>query len=231
MLIPFIFTTFLGILHILSEWISEKIEDKHIDVLSFSSGLFLAFIVLHLFPQLNIMYNTIHDWIYIIFLSGFSVFYIGEKYLYQHVKNKDELLKDLSILHYIGFVLDNLIIGFTAFLVFGLNQNIAIIVIIPMILHTINSSLSLEELHLFASKNWIIKISMAITPLIGAIIAYYIQAQLLLYFSIFAFAIGALLHIVVRDIMPRGENGNIFMFILGVVINVTLVIMFNIGIL
>jgi len=155
--------------------------------------------------------------VFLSILMGFVIFHISEKYLYQHVKNKKELLKDLKELHVVGFFIDNFIIGFILVTTLKISGFNGIIIILPIILHTISSSMAMEHIHERA-RTKINKIILSLSPIIGALVALLIIIEGIYLALIIAFLVGMLLKTVNRDVVPRKEKGYPHLFILGVLI-------------
>jgi hypothetical protein len=155
--------------------------------------------------------------IFFLMLLGFIFFYLTEKYLYQHVKNKRQLLKELKELHAVGFFVDHYILGFILVTVLAIQGPLSFLILLPIFLHTISSSISLDHIHEKA-KTHVNKIVLSISPFLGAITALALEIEEGLQALFLSFAIGMLIYIVNRDILPREAKGKPSLFILGVVI-------------
>jgi zinc transporter ZupT len=212
----------LSVAHYFSDVFSKFFKTFHKETISFSAGFFIAYIFLELFPKISP--GIVYIDIFLLMLIGFSLFHIAEKYVYQHNKDKYKLLKDLKELHIIGFFIDHFIVGFLLILTLKLPGLESILVIIPLALHTISSSLSLESIDK-ESKTSFNKIILSASTTIGAIAALFISVFTTLYYSLFALSIGALLYIVIRDILPQKDGGSQAYFIIGVLLNILLVIL------
>jgi hypothetical protein len=118
MFIPLIFVLafILFLVNFFSELYGEKLEKHHSKLLSFSSGIFITYIFLYIFPEFFIGKQHLGNPIFALLLIGFIVFHLAEKYLYQHIKNKDILLQDLGELHVAGFFIDHFVVGIALFL-------------------------------------------------------------------------------------------------------------------
>ena len=75
----------LSLTHYFSYKISSFLEKHHYRGMNLSGGTLIAIIFLVLLPEVTVFSADVP--IYFLMLLGFSIFYIGEKYLYQHVKN------------------------------------------------------------------------------------------------------------------------------------------------
>jgi zinc transporter ZupT len=190
-------------------------EVYHHDVLSFSGGILIAMIFLVLIPEVIELSNSAE--IFLLMLLGYMVFHNAEKYLYQHVKDKKHLLDELKELHSLGFFLDHFILGFILVTVLKLEESLRFLILLPIFLHTISSSISLDHIHEKA-KTHVNKIILSLAPLLGALTALVLEIEAEIQGSFLAFAIGMLIYIVNRDILPKGEKGRPIVFSMGAII-------------
>jgi len=221
MLIPLILAVILVAVHLFSEEYSSHVERYHVHTLSFSAGLFLGLIFLNLLPEAFKGVAYLGESIYLLMVSGFVLFHLGEKYIYQHIKNKAELLQDLASIHVLGFFANHFVIGIMLFLVFsGENVVAGFLVFIPLLLHSFSSSLSLNHIDKHFNRKSISGIALPLAPLLGVAFAILLNPDSLLYYSLFAFVIGAMLYISIRDLLPKGEQGRPLLFLSGALISV-----------
>jgi len=208
----------LTIVHSFSKRVSIFIEKHHINVTSFSAGMFLTLIFIDFLPRLivGIDYGAP---IFLVLTFGFVMFHLSEKYLYQHIKNKKLLLRNLAELHNFGFFIDHLMVGFVLFLTFELTRYTNYLIFIPFLLHTISSSMALEHIHA-KIKTKFNKLILNTSTFLGALFAYLINLETFWYYTFFAFFLGALLYISIRDMLPHGKKGNPLMFFIGFLITI-----------
>lgn len=208
----------LTIVHFFSKRISKFIEYHHINITSFSAGMFLTLIFIEFLPRasVGIEYDAP---VYLILTLGFVMFHVSEKYLYQHIKNKKLLLKDLAELHNVGFFINHLMVGFVLFLTFELASYANYLVFIPFLLHTVSSSMSLEHIHA-RTKTKFNKFILNNSTFLGALFAYFIKLEAFWYYTFFAFFLGAMIYISVRDMLPYGKKGNPLMFFIGFLLTI-----------
>jgi zinc transporter ZupT len=213
LLYPIFLALILSILHYYSSIVSRKIERYHYWILSLSSGILLAIIFLELFPE---AFKLLEEKLFLFVFLGFTSFHLLEKFLYQHIKDKKLLLKELAELHVLGFFIDHFILGFLLVLAFKLNTLFSSFIFIPIALHTISSSLALEHIHEATSKS--IKIILSASTFIGAILASALNPSSKIFSYSFSFIIGIILYIAIRDMLPKGKKGNQLAFIIGIII-------------
>jgi len=219
--IPIILSFVLSILHFFSRAISKLIEKHHIHLTSFSAGMFLTLIFIDFLPRAakGLEHNAP---VFLALTVGFVMYHLSEKYLYQHVKDKKLLLEELAELHNVGFFMDHFMLGFILVLTFKLESYTSYLVFIPFVLHTISSSMSLE--HISARiKTGVNRFILSASTLLGALFASFVQLQNFWYYTSFAFFLGALLYISIRDMLPGGKKGNPLMFLIGFLLTVGIV--------
>jgi hypothetical protein len=205
----------LSLIHFYSHKISKIMEVYHYDVLSFSGGILIAMIFLVLIPE--VVRDSPSTTIFSFMLLGFVFFYLAEKYLYQHIKNKKHLLRDLKELHALGYFIDHYILGFILVTVLSLEGPLSFLIILPISLHTVSSSISLDHIHEKA-KTHVNKIVLSISPLLGVLTALALDIEAGIQALFLSFAIGILIYIVNRDILPREARGKPSLFIIGAII-------------
>jgi len=217
-----LFLAFILVLaHIFSEKYSSLVERFHIHTISFSAGLFLGVIFLSLLPEFIKGADHLGDFIYLLMFAGFVLFHLGEKYVYQHVKNKNELLKDLASVHALGFFINHFVVGVTLFLVFSqVAISAGFLIFVPLLLHTLSSSLSLNHLDKRFSIRSPSGFLLPLSPFLGAAFATVLSVTLQHYHAMLSFVVGAMLYIVIRDTIPRKEKGKPLHFLIGALLSV-----------
>ncbi|MCH7902368.1 hypothetical protein IIC68_01295 [archaeon] len=211
----------LSIIHYFSEKYSSKIEKFHDELVSFSSGLFITLLFVFFLPEFFQGQEFLGDNIYLLLVLGFVSFHVAEKYIYQHVKNRDEMIKDLSEVHAFGFFIDHFVVGMalvfafqTPSILFGFS------VFIVLVLHTMSSSISLTHIDEYFKQNKIVNIILALAPLGGVIFASLLNPEKSLYYIIFSLVIGALFYVGIRDLIPSKDEGRVSYFAFGFIISI-----------
>lgn len=224
MIYAIVIAAILSIIHFFSKIFSKALERTHIETLSFSAGIFITFIFLDMFPEIIKGSEHLKENIFLLMLMGFIIFHLSEKYVYQHVKDRKLLQRDIKELHIVGFFIEHFVIGFALVLAFQLpDTTFKGLIAIPFIFVTLSSSISLEHLSRMSNKSFN-KIILCLSTLIGALVATFLNLTPILYYGIFSFIIGALLYIVVRDLIPKREKGKPLYFIIGVIISIIILI-------
>jgi hypothetical protein len=214
----------LSVLHYFSHKISKFMEMHHYRVLSFSGGTLIAFIFLVLLPE--VIHVSASTTIFLLILLGFLIFFLTEKFLYQNVKNKKELLKELKTVHIIGFFADHFIMGFLLVTTLELTMGAGFLILIPIFLNTISSSIAMVHIHEKAETN-VNKFILSASPILGAIFALLLETDESVQAMILAFILGMLLFIVNRDVLPKEEKGDPLWFIIGIIIIISILLIIN----
>lgn len=213
----------LGVVHYLSERLSAKGGRK---LVSFSSGTFVSYLVLHLLPGLvvNDLFLTRISLVFV--LIGFCLFHLIERHIYNHKKSGD-LKRELKEVHSLAFFVWHFIIGVTLYFI---SQDLlaGILLFIPLVLVTAASSISLGEIHGRIRENKFVKVFLSLSTLLGILAAPIFSG-----FSInilLGLISGALLYVVMVDSIQKERSHPAF-FTLGVavyalVIGVTWVLRF-----
>ncbi|MCR4368983.1 MAG: hypothetical protein NUV67_03695 [archaeon] len=206
----------MSILHFYSESVSAKVERFHNELVSFSAGLFITQIFFYLMPEFFKGTEILGDNVFLLLLFGFVSFHLAEKYVYQHVKNKNKLLKDLGEIHAAGFFIDHFVVGMALVFAFSTTNVIfGLLIFIPLLLHTLSSSIAMTHIDEHFDQSKIVNSLLSIAPLLGVIFAGLLNPDRLFYHVVFSFVIGALLYVVIRDMLPQKEEGNSRYFLYG----------------
>jgi hypothetical protein len=202
----------LGLTHFFSHRIYVIIEHQHLRVLSFSGGTLAAFLFLIILPEVLLISRS--SIIYLMMLLGVVIFHLAEKELYRHAKGRDDLEEELGDLHIAGFFVEHFILGFVFVTTLGLVKAQGVLFMLPVFLYTLTSSLALHRIH-EKSEGTTNKLILSAAPLTGVVAASFLTVSVLVKAAIIAFAFGMLVYMVIRDIIPRGRQGEPLMFVAG----------------
>jgi hypothetical protein len=216
----------LSVIHHLSNKIAPHMEKYHFRILSFSGGTLIAIIILILLPE--VISHSTSPVIYLLILLGFVLFHLSEKFLYQHVKNKSDMIRELKVLHELGFFLDHFVLGFVLVTTIDLESVLGILILVPIFIYTFGSSISLNHLHENA-RTIANKVVLSSAPLIGAIVALVLAVDIAYQAAVLAFILGMLIYIVSRDIIPREEKGYPAIFLAGGLLVIVVWLVVNFG--
>lgn len=204
----------LSLVNFISDRTASLLEEYHEDLLSFSGGLLIGIIFMFLLPE--VIKGNRYINIFLLMLLGFTLFHLAEKFLYQNVLNKKNLIEDLTYIHAAGFFLNHFMLGFILFLFARQDINLGFLLFIPILLHIISSSISLEHIDEKLKSN-LTRILLVFSTFLGALAANYLKINDVLLYSVFSFSLGAVLYISTRDILSV-KKGATKTFLLGIVI-------------
>ena len=240
-IITFLFTIGLMFVHIFSKKLHFLLSDKRHQFLSLSSGVAVAYVFVHLLPELNtyqeILENTLdnkilillEDHIYMIAMFGLVVFYCLElivrkmKHVNKAEENEEASMRIFQI-HIGMFFIYNTIIGYL--LVRGeydgfLGQTFYFI---AMAVHFITNDWSLRTSHNDVYDRygrWLL----ALAVLLGWTAGTLLGIQEVMVSLLAAFIAGAIILNVLKEELPENRLSSLRAFLLGVVFY-TLLILF-----
>jgi zinc transporter ZupT len=228
MLLPFALAFVLSLLHFFSEEYCGRIERFHTQLISFSAGLFITLIFLDLLPEFFKGITHAGEDVFFAMLLGFILFHLGEKYVYQHITNKRELLSDLKAIHALGFFVDHFTVGVVLYLALSVpDYLLGLVIFVPLLLHTVSSSLSLCHIDEVYSRKSPLGLLLPLSPVFGVAFAFLLSPTKGLYYLLFSFVIGSLFYVVIRDMLPSGKKGNLPAFVLGFLVSLAVLSALN----
>jgi hypothetical protein len=218
--IPLLIAAGLSIASYFSEHLLRFARKWHDGLLSLSAGILIAMLLYKLLPLLpgNPLLATVSP---LIVLLGFVGFYLGEEWVYQHGP-KRKMAAEITGWHAVGFSIDHAaIVGFTLVLLADLTQPIALAVItIPFLIHVIASADSLGHITRGIKAGPVLEALLSMMPLIGASLAFLLLPHPIALWAAFAYILGALLFLTVRDAIPSERESRPLWFVIGVVLTV-----------
>ena len=204
-----------------ADYITEHLVPKNVmanqKVISFAAGVAIAYILLHLFPEVSVLSLSEGRFLFLYALIGFTLTHLMERFLHisHHVP---KFLQDNNRVHLIFFFLYNFIIGILLTKIAAQGKAQALLFFIPFLLY-VSVEILPQQFHL---KTLVGKVFYAFAPLLGAAIATIFIPVALFAAEIFAelltMATGMLLYIVIRQTLPSNRDSSPFAFVLGVVL-------------
>ena len=216
--IPLLLTFLFSITHFFFEEYAHHLRKIDVAFTSFSSGIFIAYIFLTLFPGVLQGSYILQNGIFFIMLWGFVLLHIVEKYVMHHTQEAKQRMERLTHVRTASFFINHVLLGMALIFFFEIDKPaIAVISIIPVFFHIISSSTIVEHLHRHVRETIMGKILSSGAFFFGALFAAMLKIPLSVFFGLFAFITGTLFYIVVRDVMPKHQQGKPVLFLWGVI--------------
>lgn len=218
----------MGVVLVLIHYFSEKIHllehIKRMKFVSFTSGVFITYLILDLLPTIFEADHYATRLSLVFVLIGFSLFHLLEKFVYRHEDSLDAIKHELKEVHSIAFFLYHIITGLVLVNIFNTLGTVAgILFFIPLMLTTMVSSVSLKGIHGRIRERRIIKVMLSISTILGILLAIAIPVTTTVSSVLLGFVIGALLFTVIVDAIPRERRGAPTFFVLGVALYAVLI--------
>ncbi len=196
-----------------------KIVFRYYDeITSFSAGIILTLIFFEFLPLL-FDGNVLGRYTYGILFLGFILLHLSEKFVFQRVIKKKDLIKDLAYLHSSGFFLDHFALGFILTFFFLLKPLETILLLfVAFLLNVLSSALSLRNIRDKAEFGTLSRIFLSSSPFVGAVVISIFNLPQPVVNATLAFIIGMFLYLVVRDVLPEREKGKPVFLIIGIVL-------------
>lgn len=220
--VPILFGLALTAAHFISQRLHIQHDPNRMKIISFTAGIFITYLILHMFPQLYQGDIFLSRMSMLAALIGFAFFHTLEKYIYQH-ESGDRLRIELKELHMILLFSYHIIVGIIIVSLTELNLINGILLFIPILLFTSLSTISMKEIHEIMTSGKVLKFVLAISSLIGVSIALIINIPTLIFSVLFGFMLGSLLYIIIVEALPKEKEGNPLFFVLGLVLYTILI--------
>ena len=217
MYLPILYAAIIGVFQVLADKFSMYKFKYKTELISFAAGMAVTYLFLVLLPDFVIGVTRLRlipeRLIFVYVLLGFSLLHIAEKYVYQHAP-PHKLRREVAFVHDIAMFLYHIIIGVIILNISKQNFYAGLVFFIPILLHT--TMIRIPEIKVKKSK---VKVTFeACATMIGVLLAIMLPVSRQMFFSLLGFMGGALLFIVVRDIIPKYRKGKVEFFLMGIII-------------
>lgn len=225
-LAPLVVAVAIAFFHFIGEKISEHIERFHIELLSFGAGLMVGTFFLEILPQIRVGETHLQNFIYVAFLLRFVLVHILEKLVYQHAAGESEFAQDVTRFEAAGLVAYGLLVGVIIAFFFEAYGGLAYFILAPFFVRAF--ALSVYSKHINEKiGSRINRILQTIGPIVGTFVGLLLIGNKTHLFLVFSIAMGLILYIVVRDMIPTGKEGKSMYFVLGVLIAIATFLIFE----
>jgi zinc transporter ZupT len=207
----------LSILHFIGEEFSEHIERFHSEILSFGAGILVSIFFLEILPHITIGEAHLNEFIYVTFLIGFVLMYVLENLIYQQATSEDEIVRDTLYFEAAGLIAYGLLVGIIIVLFLDAYGEFAYIIFAPFFIRAFGVSLTSSHINerLTSRLN---RLMQYLSPVIGSFVGLLLITEKVQLFLVFSIAMGLILYIVVRDMIPFKKESKPIYFVLGALI-------------
>lgn len=222
--VAFILAFVMSAVHFLGEEIEERIGGYRESIVSFSSGVSITYIFVQLMPEFHRIAAGSSELIFLFPLLGFSSIHLLEKYLAKSGLEDEEVRKDYGEIHSTFLFIYHGAIGYLIASLIAENLVSGLLFFLPIILHVAVSSLSVTELHEDFVQRKTVKYAITLAPLLG-VLAHRVGGFTDQFFDpVFGTVIGMFFYIVIRDSMPRDDQGQPEEYIAGAIIYLSVIL-------
>ena len=223
-----ILLVFLGavlfLLHFYNNWIFSKWKKHSNKLASFVAGISVSYLFLYLFPELYEGVKFLNKSLFVYVLLGFMLLHIVEKQIRQS-RSIEKLRLRLKEEHSIVFFVYYFILGIILVELINLNILKGLLFFFIILFHSMVSVASLKQIHQKLIAKKIFKIVLSISTLLGILFALFVKFPQSVYYILIGFVAGALLYIVVRDIIPKQSDSKLIYFIFGALLYMVLIML------
>src|SRR3989344_7622721 len=192
--------------------------------LSLSSGIAVAYVFLFLMPESLIVSNTQMIYVFGYALTGFAIFHLAEKYIYQHAE-KERIFRELKNQHAITSFVYHFITGILLVHFIGIDLRSGLFYAFPVALTSIATSISLSEIHGSIRSSKLLSLVLSAAPLFGAALMYFLKLNPQILAGILGAFSGIYLYVNAKEVMPTGIKGRPLYFIIGIILMILLMIL------
>ena len=178
------FALVLSIIHFISDVFANFTKKHIVKIMSLAAGILLSIIFIKMLPKFSELVTETDPLLFLFPLMGFVAFHSIRAYNFKHIKTKKELKARFRNNHIVAFFIEHFILGFMLTLTFKT----------PLV--------SIDK----TSKTPITKLVLGSSAVLGALVGTFFSFNKVLFAAAFGYALGSLLYIVSRDIMPLEEK-------------------------
>ena len=225
MVIGYVLALILSIVDFFTEGLFSKANPIKMKFISVSAGVSITYIFLILLPEIYSGAMEINRLLFLALLFGFGIFHIIEKYIRQNFTGP-ALRKEHRIVHSSTSFVYFFVVGFLLVKLSGDDGSLsAILLFIPIMLHIVIDSLPRRH-----TKKHHLRALSASSPVLGAILATFLDIGAAGNIALLGIVGGALLYTVVRESLPRERVGKPLYFIIGLLLfTILILLLWNVG--
>jgi len=214
MISAYLYAFILSIVHFLGEELDKWTSSHELRVISFTTGITVTYVFLHLLPQFHQLTLNAADSIFIFPLIGFSSFYLAEQYV-EKTRTGDKIWEDYKEIHSTFFFVYHTALGMLVAYFLTEPELSSTLFFLPILLHTGVSSFSLSELNEDIVDNIFIKIIISGAPLLGVFLYRSSLVYPSNFLAIFGAVTGMFFYIAISDGLPEDSDTCLYSYMIG----------------
>ncbi len=222
--IAFLLALVMAGVHFLAEELEESISGYQEQLVSFATGVSITYIFVQLVPEFHRIALESSGLIFLSPLLGFSSIHLVEKYIAKNGRSRAEISREYGEVHSVFLFLYHGAIGFLIASLLAESVISGLLFFVPVMLHIGVSSFSLSELHEDVAQRLSVKLVVSITPVLGVLVYSAGMVSSSLFHPVFGLVIGMFMYVVIRDSIPRDDNGQPVEYVLGVLIYLAVIL-------
>ncbi len=181
---------------------------------------------LEILPQITVGEEYLNHFVYVVFLVGFILIHVLEKLLYKHAAGESEIAKDVTRFEAIGLAAYGLLVGVIVVVFFEAYGDLAYFILAPFFVRTFAVAVSSRHINeRIGSRSS--RVLQSVGPVVGAFVGSLLIADKGQLFLVFSAAVGFVLYIVIRDMIPLGKEGKPMYFVAGALITIATSLIFS----
>jgi len=209
---------FLSLAQFAGFWSEMAFHKRRFILISLSAGMFTVVLFMDMLRQMHAYYGVFGSIVLAFLLFGFALFHALQKSVYQRTQpGSRKRALGLAELDMTAALLEDFGLGFLfALLVLHLGSGLPVyLLFLPFLLRAFAASVFLSKAAEHFSFGWLQKAALCLPIFLGAVLAYFLQLEEMALALTFSFLIGALFYIITREMIPRGRQGELNYYFLG----------------
>lgn len=181
---------------------------------------------LEILPQITVGETYLSRLIYVTFLAGFVLIHVLEKLVYQHEVGEGELARDVTRFEATGLAAYGLLVGIVIAVFFEAYGDLAYLVFAPFFVRAFALSVSSRHINEKIDSR-LNRVAQFLAPLAGTFVGLLLITNKTQLFLVFSTAMGVILYIVIRDMIPIGKEGKPAYFVAGTLTTIAMSLIFQ----
>lgn len=213
--VVWLFALTLAIVHFLGEELDAATLVHQERITAFATGITVTYLFLELLPEHYKGVTVLSEFTFLFGLAGFSLIHVAERHIQTHHTSPETARKEYKELHTAFLFFYHVALGALLHILTTASLLTGTLFFLPVLLHTMVSSLSLTELHEAILDRATVKAGVAASPLLGVAIAATGLITMPVFHAVLGTVTGMFLYTVIHDALPRQGGGHVAYYLLG----------------